>query len=563
MKLRLSSMLAAGALWLWASTGLAASFISKPAIEGNPNPAVPLAAIITFSASEPVCTDVIVNDGQKQWTISFDATHDPSKGLPIVGMKADRQHSFTITITGKDGKKVAAPERLTWRTPPLPPVGYEFPPIQVLTAKPESMEPGFTILSVRRGALGRSNWLSKAQMAFARRWGMLVGLDNQGEVVWYYKSDTRIAGVERLRNGNLLFHLQDFRTREIDFLGNIVNEWYAENRPQGKPANPKAIPVKGLISLHHQPHEMPNGNFLAMSAHPKLIRNYPTSVTDPQAPRKDMWVMGDVIVEFDRQGNVVWSWDSFDHLDPYRVGYGAFDSYWHTRGFKEHVDWTHGNGVTYDPRDDSVIMSLRHQDAIIKVDRKTGEIRWILGPHKAWNEKLAKKLLKPVGKDFRWPWHGHNPRVTETGTIVMYDNATQQAWPFDPPASPDTLFSRGVEFEVNEKDMTVRQRWASSRSFDEEDARFSWAMGDAHRLPKTRNHMVVDAIVSVKMPGLTLDDYDFSKRHVDDLFTYARIREFQKDTKKVLFEVHFRDPHEAIYWQVFGGVRIPGFYTQH
>ena len=65
------------------------------------------------------------------------------------------------------------------------------------------------------------------------------------------------------------------------------------------------------------------------------------------------------------------------------------------------------------------------------------------------------------------------------------------------------------------------------------------------------------------MPGLTLDDYDFSKRHVDDLFTYARIREFQKDTKKVLFEVHFRDPHEAIYWQVFGGVRIPGFYTQH
>ena len=47
-------MLAAGALWLWASTGLAASFISKPAIEGNPNPAVPLAAIITFSASEPV-----------------------------------------------------------------------------------------------------------------------------------------------------------------------------------------------------------------------------------------------------------------------------------------------------------------------------------------------------------------------------------------------------------------------------------------------------------------------------------------------------------------------------
>ena len=66
-----------------------------------------------------------------------------------------------------------------------------------------------------------------------------------------------------------------------------------------------------------------------------------------------------MIVEFTPSGEVVWRWDSFDHLDPYRIGYDALDAYWHVRGFPGAADWTHGNGVTYDARDDSVLVSLR------------------------------------------------------------------------------------------------------------------------------------------------------------------------------------------------------------
>ena len=50
---------------------------------------------------------------------------------------------------------------------------------------------------------------------------------------------------------------------------------------------------------------------------------------------------------------MVWRWNTFDHLDPYRMGYNTLNTYWHVRGFPHHADWTHGNGVTRDPRDGS------------------------------------------------------------------------------------------------------------------------------------------------------------------------------------------------------------------
>ncbi len=50
-----------------------------------------------------------------------------------------------------------------------------------------------------------------------------------------------------------------------------------------------------------------------------------------------------------------------------------------------------------DPQDDSVIVSLRHQYAVIKLDRKTGRLMWILGTPDAWMPPWDRYLLKPEG----------------------------------------------------------------------------------------------------------------------------------------------------------------------
>ena len=141
------------------------------------------------------------------------------------------------------------------------------------------------------------------------------------KVVWYYESEARTAGIERLANGNIIMHRSDFSVVEIDLLGNVVRQFYARKTSPRPPENPNAIPIKGQETLHHQPHELPDGNFLAFSANGYLIEDYPTSELDPNAPKKDQMVMADTVVIFNEEGEQVWSWDTMDHLDPFRIGY--------------------------------------------------------------------------------------------------------------------------------------------------------------------------------------------------------------------------------------------------
>ena len=49
-------------------------------------------------------------------------------------------------------------------------------------------------------------------------------------------------------------------------------------------------------------------------------------------------IVGDEIVEFTPDGEVVWRWNAFDHLDTGRIGYEAFDAYLDVRGFPGHAD---------------------------------------------------------------------------------------------------------------------------------------------------------------------------------------------------------------------------------
>ena len=201
-----------------------------------------------------------------------------------------------------------------------------------------------------------------------------------------------------------------------------------------------------MQTLHHQPHEVRDGSFLSFSANWRVIEDWYTNEFDPE-PRQDQKVMGDTIIEFDKDGNILWTWNAFDYLDTDMIGYEAFNPYWVTRGFPDTWDWSHGNGVSYDPRDDSVVASFKLLDAIIKVDRASRDIKWIFGDHSGWTGELRDKLLTPIGEDFRRPWHQHNPRWTDAGTLLVFNNNRGQAAdPFeDRPHVPfeDTWSLRG------------------------------------------------------------------------------------------------------------------------
>lgn len=100
------------------------------------------------------------------------------------------------------------------------------------------------------------------------------------------------------------------------------------------------------------------------------------------------------------------------------------------------------------------------QDAVVKVDRKTGEIVWILGNHSGWPPHPQPKLLTPEG-EMCWFYNQHMPQITTEGTLLLFDNRTFSASPFAPPLRPAQTWTRAVTYAINEETRSVRQLWAS------------------------------------------------------------------------------------------------------
>src|SRR5215510_10807886 len=93
---------------LVATSLFAAQFTTQPTVKPNPNPAVPLAAVVNFTATAPVDTSVTVSDGERKWVVKFDDKHDPAAGLPIVGLYPGRKHELRIQIQDRGGKATSA-----------------------------------------------------------------------------------------------------------------------------------------------------------------------------------------------------------------------------------------------------------------------------------------------------------------------------------------------------------------------------------------------------------------------------------------------------------------------
>ena len=301
---------------------------------------------------------------------------------------------------------------------------------------------------------------------------------------------------------------------------------------------------------------MPSGNLLTLSSEVRVYEDYLTSSTDPDAPRGKANVVGDVIAEFTREGDVVYELKLLDVLDPYRPpsnptigGAGFWRSTYETMVEGELVDWAHFNSIFYDPRDDSILLSGRRQDAVVKIDRKTSELTWILGPHDRWKEPWNSYLLTPKG-ELEWQNHEHSASVTPAGTILMFDNGTFRDGPRenDPPESEK--YSRAVEFAVDESTMEVRQVWAYGGPGDE--IFYSRYISDADRLPETGNVLVTDGARETDAAGVAINDPSSHR--------WARIVELAHTTPaEKVFELVIED-EDPIGWHVYRATRVSSLY---
>ena len=261
--------------------------------------------------------------------------------------------------------------------------------------------------------------------------------DLEGNIIWYYPNQPNSAfPLKPLPNGHMLLGTNS-ELREIDLAGNILFALPIVQVQSRLAAIGLSIPL--LVSIHHDMLKLPNGHYL-------FLANFNQTVPDQPPPGT---VLADIIVDWDPQLGPVWTWNAFDHLSLSHAPDGA-------------ADWTHANALVYSPDDGNLILSMRNQNWIIKINYADGagdgNVLWRLGPDGDFTLPAG---IGPI----EWNYGQHypvflGPNTTGVFPLIFFNNGTVR----DVDDANDLCGNAGVPacyssvpvFQVNEYDKTVQ-----------------------------------------------------------------------------------------------------------
>jgi len=222
--------------------------------------------------------------------------------------------------------------------------------------------------------------------------------------------------------------------------------------------------LKPANGFETDPHEMliTSDNHYVILAKETRIMNlsgyYMFGINHNQPGSSNAEVMGAVIQEFDENKNLVWEWKAHDHL-----AFGDVNELYLSNANR--VDWTHSNAIDRDT-DGNYLMSMRHFDEIIKINRQTGAVIWRFGG----NANQFTITGDPVGFSGQ-----HDVRRAPNGNLTLMDNGQYNNYEM----------ARGVEYSLNEIALTANLVW----EFIYDSAMFSTSLG-SHRTMNNGCHLI-------------------------------------------------------------------------
>ncbi len=470
----------------------AVTIVSGPTFTPATN--APLAGLLQLTTDVDSRVSVLVSDGTNLWErdfYDFATTHS----VPLLGFEAGRTNLIQVTVYDKYRTPCTASQLLTFVTGHLP---TNFPPSVVLTCQPDQMEPGYTFFMIRN---------------LNANLGYIVIMDNSGNVVWYSPlPNFNDLDVRPLDNGDVFIPGYQNQFSELNMLGQTVKTWTPPT------------------AYHINPHEgfpTDHGTILYVSDVSRLVTNLPTSAVS-NAPVKTENVDDNPVVEISATNAALLNaWSPLNMLDPTRISYLTYTE---GSGSPYGVDTEHGNAVLEDTNDNSLVESLRNQNAVFKFSR-TGQLKWILGPPADWSTNLQPYLLTPVGTPFDWNYGQHAPELTPQGTWLVYNDNNYQASPFDAIVPDSENYSSAIEFNINETNLEVSEVWNSSWQTNQ-DRLFTPFVGRVQWLPQTRNVLVTFGAVSY-INGMHPSSYSTNA-------TMVRLIEYTHDpVPQVVFDISF------------------------
>jgi len=376
----------------------------------------------------------------KTWTQPAPADGGPLS-IFVAGMLAQTEYHMQAVLVATDGTQLFDVDH-TFTTQVIPPA--QVPLVTVTTTAGATPQPGIEMLDLV-GTSGRP----------------LAALDLSGNLLWSYSmpnSSSILQGVHLLSNGHFLMAIgpvssasivngpiPDATTnvvREIDLAGNTIRE-------ESLDALNASLSSAGFnltaITFHHDVIALPNGHWIALLNTEQPCNGRAVCSSNPN-------ILGDVLIDLVPQPDgkflPVWVWNSFDHLDVTRTPMSV-------------ADWTHSNAIVYSPDDGNLLLSMRHQNWILKIDynngQGTGNVLWRLGYQ---GDFTLVGGTDPT--DWFYAQHGHSFATANTTgkfALVVMDNGNDRVFSPDVTCgagrAPPCLYSSALLLQIDEDAMTA------------------------------------------------------------------------------------------------------------
>jgi arylsulfate sulfotransferase len=299
--------------------------------------------------------------------------------------------------------------------------------------------------------------------------------DLSGNVIWAYNPGASVpAGstpqpIKLLPNGHFLISwvtsVAGVGTgsvlQEVDLGSNVIWSMTSAQLNTALAAATCAECNVTIIGQHHDVAILPNGHFV-------VLVNLTKTLSDGTTPTGDMLIdIGDMDNLGGNNPNhtpqPTWAWNEFNHLDTNRRPYS-------------YPDWTHTNAVIYSKDDNNLIISIRHQNWLVKIDYNNGagagDILWKMGAvlTKDTGTNVADFALMnadgtPDNTATDWFFAQHAPSFVSTNTtgkfsLTLFDNGDDRGVALSPDKTcgsgePIACFSTVPVFNIDETAKTA------------------------------------------------------------------------------------------------------------
>jgi arylsulfate sulfotransferase len=359
------------------------------------------------SANVSVQFGLTTTYGLTTWTQPTPASGGVS--LYVAGMKQSSPYHMRGVIQFNDGSVFNDADQ-TFTTQALP-AGVS-PNVTVTTTAGMTPQPGVELVSLV--FIGANTGQSPVAVT-----------DVDGNVLWTYMPTGLPSGdisnpIKLLSNGHFLMNFSGISDgansvlQEVDLGNNVIWQMTAAQLNTALAAATCAECNVHVVGTHHDFVVLPSGHIV-------VIASLTETLADGTTPT------GDIIIDLGDMENVggnnpnhtpqpVWAWNEFNHLDTNRRPY-------------MYPDWTHTNAVIYSADDGNLIISIRHQNWLLKLPYQngagSGDPVWHLGFQGDFTLLNADGTPDTSATD--WFFAQHGPSFTTTNTtgqfgLVLFDN---------------------------------------------------------------------------------------------------------------------------------------------